>query len=533
MEGLSNVNNAIAKIWRENVWLRYGVAVVCSVIAVVPIVLSILNPTYCNDSFVLLEETERISEGWVPYTEMHLNYPPLWFYLMAGLELLFGWKDAMYYPYQMIVHYVFVIGCAWFVFCIARRIGVGRFSSLMGACLFLVMSHWMIGNAVLLPIPSMFFGLASCSLLFWLRDSEAIRIDKFCLLYVFAGVLASCAFMVKQFGLGFVALGVLLIVMYRKDKMWLKLFMFLFGAFIPFVICYAVWGDLFFQSTLHNGYGTNGVAMKDAFGVEVLFNSLLVVLDGFFYFLLRNAPFVFLFLGLLQELRKRSWRKVVLFCLLATMGFLTMLIVIPASVHGLADKNHLYVVPFAAIMFSMMLSLVKEAKTGMKYVMALFLSFSVAWSLWGTYHNRVMKSYLHDFRYENCLSMPWGRLTEVIPMGSTVILPETPEYYFLPDSLCYLPPLIREAGYSYGGMETTIEKTKKRYENAEYMVFTSNDYMFWKGSCPSGEPVAEDDLYQFEYRMMRNEVGFRTDTVRYSNGYWVVIHLRERFNNGD
>lgn len=129
--------------------------------------------------------------------------------------------------------------------------------------------------------------------------------------------------------------------------------------------------------------------------------------------------------------------------------------------------------------------------------------------------------------------MPWDRLAEVIPVGAKVIIPETPEYYFLPDSLCYLPPLIREAGYSYGGMETTIEKTKKRYENAEYMVFTSNDYMFWKGSCPSGEPVAEDDLYQFEYRMMRNEVGFRTDTIRYSNGYWVVIHLKEQSNNGD
>ena len=32
------------------------------------------------DSAIILTEMERIYEGYIPYKDIHLNYPPLWFY---------------------------------------------------------------------------------------------------------------------------------------------------------------------------------------------------------------------------------------------------------------------------------------------------------------------------------------------------------------------------------------------------------------------------------------------------------------------
>ena len=51
------------------------------------------------DEAVLLVEMERIAEGYVPYKTMHLNYPPLWFYINVALKSLFHIPYGCY-PYS-------------------------------------------------------------------------------------------------------------------------------------------------------------------------------------------------------------------------------------------------------------------------------------------------------------------------------------------------------------------------------------------------------------------------------------------------
>ena len=142
----------------KNRFFLWSLAIIGILTAIIPIIGSLVNGILHVDEPVLLVEMERIAEGYIPYIDMHLNYPPLWFYIMAWLKHLFHIPYGNYSFYHFI-HYIFVIANAILIAGICRRNGFGRLISWFSAWLFLIVSHWMSGNAILFEMPSLFFGL--------------------------------------------------------------------------------------------------------------------------------------------------------------------------------------------------------------------------------------------------------------------------------------------------------------------------------------------------------------------------------------
>lgn len=529
MKKILDVYSGVAKIWRENVWLRYGVVVLCLMIAVVPIILSVVNPVYNVDSLVLLEESERISEGWMPYAQMHLNYPPLWFYLMAGLELLFGWKGAMCYPYYVIVHYFFVLGCAWLVYCIVRYIGIWRIYAVLGGWLFLIMSHWMYGNSPLLPIPSVFFGLVSCAIILQKNLNGLIK-------YVFVGLFSCASFLTKQYGIGFLFLDLLLIVCLSRSKLWLQILFYLIGYTLPLLFSYLIWNDAIVHSVLFNGFSTNGEPLNETFSIVKYTIGSLIIVEMMIYFLLRCAPFVLLFVLLKKKICERRLVPILIFCVFAIWLFFEccgiiytkdMDTMIPLSdLYSTIKKNHLYVVPFISILFAIMCSMLDYTKGWKKGVVVFFLTITIFSSIWGTYRNRLVKGYLSDNRFEETRRLPWEQIGDFVPTQASLFMVSVPDYFFLPDSMAYLPPNMKKTGYSCGGLETTVEQLYQNYSTADFLVFRTSDYWFWK-SLYDADSLAEN-FVNVEYRMMRNDANYPTDTIAYPNGFWIVIDLRKK-----
>ena len=106
----------------QNRFFLWFCAFIGIITTLIPIIGSLVNGILHVDEPILLVEMERIAEGYVPYVDMHLNYPPLWFYLMAGFKHLFHIPYGNYFFYHLI-HYIFVIADAILIAGICRKMG--------------------------------------------------------------------------------------------------------------------------------------------------------------------------------------------------------------------------------------------------------------------------------------------------------------------------------------------------------------------------------------------------------------------------
>ena len=164
------------------------------------------------DSAIILVEMERIAERYIPYKTMHLNYPPLWFYVNVALKWLFHIPYGCY-PFYLVVHWLYAIGCAISLFYISKRFGANKIISAFVAWLFFIVTHWPQGNTILFEIPSIFWGLLSISLFLKWRDSHPA-------LQIIVGILTACSFLTKQFGAGFLLLVLWLIITSTSSIKW-------------------------------------------------------------------------------------------------------------------------------------------------------------------------------------------------------------------------------------------------------------------------------------------------------------------------
>ena len=177
----------------------------------IPIIWSIFNVEINCDSAYYISIVERIADGYVPYRTIAVGYTPLWFYIAYLYKLIFFIPNGAYAPY-LVLHYFFVCSIAFFLYKIARHFGSNKWVSMLGAWFFLYITHWLNGNVVLLEMPSLYFGLLSVWLLLELSNRSSWH-------YIWIGGLACCSFLCKQFGLGFIALDIyiMLFILDKKD----------------------------------------------------------------------------------------------------------------------------------------------------------------------------------------------------------------------------------------------------------------------------------------------------------------------------
>ena len=484
----------------ENKFVKWTLGIL-GVLSVLVLIIGSFFNSMDVDSAIILVEMERIAEGYMPYKSLHLNYPPLWFYINVALKWLF-YVPYGCYPFYLAVHWLYAIGCASCLYYISRKWGANKMIAAFVAWLFFIVSHWPQGNEILFEIPSVFWGLLAISLFLKWKDSHPAW-------QIIVGALACCSFFTKQFGAGFLLLVLWLIVTSQSTTKWKQTGYYFLGYCIPLLVCFCCWGMDIYQSILFNGYGTD--AMDAYWGRETTFTTKLVRLwENLMLFANRIVPFVYAALLLLPFMFKQDkWREA-LCCFFGIGGFLLQFF----FVHG-GHHYYQYMIPFALLLIPIMLSL--DLNKYIRSAVWVIIGWTMVLGIYSAYHNRVWKRYLHDGKkdYENQWKM--GKtIADIVQDGETVFIPH--------GGICYLyytanlyPSCMAEIGYGVGPMEVSVEAASKWVSEADYVLHFTSKMMYDLYQGQDYEYFYTDSIQQYVDQ-------FPSDTF----GTAIVLHYLNR-----
>lgn len=426
-------------------------------IAGVPIVLSVLKGgVFGADSAYYLMTVGKIAEGYTLYKEIAVGYTPLWFYLMYLLSYPFG--ISCYHPaYFLALHYLFAIGCSVLMVKIAKIFTHSRSIALLAGWLLLISSHWLDGHYVLLEIPSVFFGLLSLCLILH-HGSKRLW------LYIVYGVVAACAFWVKQFGLGFFMLGYILLL-FETDR-WKKIGLFSMGFAMTAVACFGIWGKELIP-VIFSSYGTTSAVEA---GLDTSFSALFARWFMMMrYLLLRIAPallcvVLMVFIPFKVDSKRREW----LLCICAIGGFSLQYRFAQAwtSIGGL--HYYQYLMPFVVLLIAVCLSY--ETNKYLKGLLYAAVAITVVLNLHSTYNNRVRKLYLRP-NFDDTHQSIAQKAKQYVEEGKTVWIPDLITLYYYGE---FTPPNLKEYGYSFGTLVLNTHDVAKQIRSADYVIHREN-----------------------------------------------------------
>lgn len=414
--------------WKSYLW--YAFLALSIPLAIIPMVLCTLGNYMDADPSYFLSVMERISEGKVLYKDVHCGYPPVWFYLTAVVKWMFcvpSGHEELYYVFHFLMQ---IIG-AFILFKMIRFFEIDGKVAYFCSWLFLMIGHWMQANYLILEPLAVTFGV----LALWLVMKQG---KGNVWLFFVAGVAASCSFLCKQYGLGYMLLCLMLMLFYCKSGAK-RIFVFLLGFVIPVVICMAIWGSAFVNNVFLNGYGTsvdemNGLVLNDKV------HWIMIAAKTLFVRCAIALPASLLFIPLFIKEKQGFW---LLFCWCGIVGFL-MTFYFNCGI----PRYLLLALPFVMVLIAMTIALLSRSNRTLRYVFLISLALTVAYSIYVDYHNKVWKIYLHR-DIKNGKKELAHEVSKRIPEGATLWVANS--------GLCYVyylanatPPNLETIGYAFG-----------------------------------------------------------------------------------
>ena len=443
------------KTMLKNPYIINIIYVLMGLIVTIPIMGSILKSGVDCDSAYYICMGERIVEGYIPYTELHLGYTPLWFYIEAVYKILFNIPNGLYWPY-LILFYAFQIAGAYFLYRLIRCLDIKESFALFAAWLYLIMAHWMQGNAVLLEVPSMTFCTLACWLVLEYKDNS-------CWNYLWIGCVAACSFLVKQYGLGTFALCLYLMLFISKCN-WKQLAIFILGYMLPIILCFTIWGEAFINNVLLNGYGTQ--AAVDARYDVTLTSKFFSIVGNVNYFCYMVCPVVYVgwMFAIIAYRKNRLAQLIFAYC--GILGY-SLIFYFSGGLHYYQN-----LLPFAIVLIAEILHLTQDTK--LKYIAYILVGWVILVSAYKTYHNRVYKQYIkgHERKEQRILA---NELSYYIKEDEALFIIHGGLYhlYFTAD---ILPPNIETIGYSFGPMGLNEKMAIEQVQEADWVIRYSKDY---------------------------------------------------------
>lgn len=462
-------------------------ALILVILAFVPIILAVFRSPIASDSAYYLLIVERISEGQTLYKDIACGYTPLWFYLMAGIKRLFHIPYGCWEAYQSI-HFLFQLGIAYFIYKILQINKISLRISLFAAWLFVLMSHWMQGNIVLLEMPSLFFGMLSIWATMKYKDSSVWY-------FLLIGFVCSCSFLCKQFGFGFFFL-VLLILFKASSNRWEK-YLFFFLGYLICLVAFVVAFEEYSSSLIFSTYGTKSAAEA---GRDISISAKIwSVVSNLKILCTRVAIIIPISLFFVKFVWKKNFLQFYVLCLCGIVGFMMQYFFVSGGYHYM-----LYTLPFIAMLSAILLSL--RARIKYKHlIIYCSLCLMSLYSLYSVYNNRVRKIYLRPIKEIN--QQIALKVQKTVPENSTLWIVHGglfPVYYWANR----LPPNMNTVGYTFGPLGLNESRAFAQAKDADYILSYTHDFAY--------ESFYTDSLKKFVWSH-KSDVFFIHDTIALHN----------------
>lgn len=417
------------------------------------------NLVLCDDAYYLCM-VERISEGYFPYETLALGYTPLYIYILAAFKALFHIPYGCYSAY-LAFHFCIVLGCAFLIYAILSQIRIKRGIALFCSWLFIIMTHWIDGNCVILEIPSIFWGLLSSLLILKYSHRNPI-------LFTIIGLICCFSFLSKQYGAGFFLLNLFLILFCCESETKLRqISYFIMGYLIPIIICLLIWGREFI-GVVFSGYGTQSAVDNGIdFTIDRRFRSIWTNMK---WFLWRVNPMIVVSLLLAPLFIKHKKFSLFTFCWCGIIGFAFQFFFVFTSRH-----YFLYIVPFGIFLIGMMLSFdynVIKCGKYIKYCIYSLTAITVLFSVYSTFYNRLYKQYIKkDARNEQIEKA--NIVKSLVSPNEKIWIHGPFEIYYLANRL---PPNLSTIGYSFCTFGLDERKAWEQVKNTDFVVRYTEDY---------------------------------------------------------